>query len=123
MAPEAPRTPGQTRALALAGMILTIGLSVWSWQFLNRATTSGVERLARIDRVRALCTEAWGTARTEVDSMRVDRMSCPTPSTPALSRPSIAAAICVARACRIRCRMPARCPVTRCRAVCAEDMT
>lgn len=77
MAPEAPRTPGQTRALALAGMILTIGLSVWSWQFLNRATTSGVERLARIDRVRALCTEAWGTARTDVDSMRVDRMMLP----------------------------------------------
>lgn len=77
MVAEAPRTPTQNRVIAIAGLLVTLALSIWAWQLLNRATTTGVERLARIDAVRLLCTEAWATARTDVDSMRVDRMMLP----------------------------------------------
>lgn len=77
MAPEETRTPAQSRAIAIGGLVLTLGLAGWAWQFLGRATTEGVQRLARIDTMRSLCRSAWATSRTGVDSMRVDRMMLP----------------------------------------------
>lgn len=71
------RTPAQSRAIAIAGLILTFALAIWAWQALGRATTEGVQRLARIDAMRALCTTAWATARSDVDSMRIDRQMLP----------------------------------------------
>lgn len=66
-----------SRAIAIGSLVLALALAVWGWQFLNRAADSGLERLARIDAVRALCTAKWATAPAQVDSMRVDRMALP----------------------------------------------
>ena len=66
-----------SRVLAIGSLVSALALSIWAWQFLNRATASGLERLSRIDAMRALCTAEWVKARTEVDSMRVDRFALP----------------------------------------------
>ena len=66
-----------SRAMAIGSLVSALALSIWAWQFLNRATDSGLERLSRIDAMRALCTAEWVKARTEVDSMRVDRFALP----------------------------------------------
>lgn len=66
-----------SRLIALGSLVGALALAVWSWQFLNRAADSGLERLSRIDAMRALCTAGWAQARTEVDSMRVDRYALP----------------------------------------------
>ena len=77
MAPEEIRSANMSRMIAIGSLVVALGLSVWAWQFLNRATDSGLERLSRIDAMRALCTAEWGKARTQVDSMRVDRFALP----------------------------------------------
>lgn len=66
-----------SRLIAIGGLVAALTLGVMSWQFLNRAADSGLERLSRIDAMRALCTAEWVKARTEVDSMRVDRYALP----------------------------------------------
>ncbi len=77
MAPEEVRTAGMSRMIAIGSLVLALGLSVWAWQFLNRAAESGLLRLSKIDAMRALCTAEWVQARSEVDSMRVDRRALP----------------------------------------------
>ena len=62
-----------SRAIAIGGLVLALGISAWAWQFLNHAADSGLDRLSRIDAMRALCTARWADARTQEDSMRVDR--------------------------------------------------
>lgn len=77
MAPEEPRSAGTSRLIAIGSLVGALALGIWAWQFLNRAADSGLERLSRIDAMRALCTAEWVKARTEVDSMRVDRFALP----------------------------------------------
>lgn len=77
MAPEEIRSANMSRMIAIGSLVVALGLSVWAWQFLNRATDSGLERLSRIDAMRALCTTEWAKARAQVDSMRVDRFALP----------------------------------------------
>ena len=77
MAPEETRTAGMSRAIAVGSLVLALGFGLWAWQFLNRAADSGLDRLSRIDAMRALCTAEWEKARTEVESMRVDRLVLP----------------------------------------------
>jgi hypothetical protein len=62
-----------SRAIAIGSLVLALGISAWAWQFLNHAADSGLDRLSRIDAMRALCTARWADARTPEDSMRVDR--------------------------------------------------
>jgi hypothetical protein len=62
-----------SRAIAIGGLVLALGISVWAWQFLNHAADSGLDRLSRIDAMRAWCTAQWADSRTQEDSMRVDR--------------------------------------------------
>lgn len=77
MAPEETRTAGVSRLIAIGSLVGALALGAWAWQFLNRAADSGLERLSRIDAMRALCTAEWVKARTDVDSMRVDRFALP----------------------------------------------
>ena len=67
----------RSRVIALVGLCLTIGLAIGAWAFLDRASTTGVERLARIDRARTLCTAKWGQARSPTDTARIDRFALP----------------------------------------------
>jgi hypothetical protein len=62
-----------SRAIAIGGLVLALGISGWAWQFLNHAADSGLDRLSRIDAMRAWCTAQWADSRTQEDSMRVDR--------------------------------------------------
>ncbi|WP_310571782.1 hypothetical protein [Gemmatimonas sp.] len=66
-----------SRLIAVGSLVGALALGAWAWQFLNRAADSGLERLSRIDAMRALCTAERVKARTDVDSMRVDRLSLP----------------------------------------------
>jgi len=77
VAPEEPRSAGMSQVIAIASLVGALALGIWAWQFLNRAAESGLDRLSRIDAMRALCTAEWVKARTEVDSMRVDRLALP----------------------------------------------
>ena len=77
MALEERRTAGMSRLIAIGSLVVALGFGAWTWQFLNRAADSGLERLSRIDAMRAMCTAAWAKARTDVDSMRVDRLVLP----------------------------------------------
>jgi hypothetical protein len=60
--------------VALAGAVLIAGAT---WYGLGRATDLGLERLARIERMQAVCRERYGFARNRLDTMRVDRSALP----------------------------------------------
>ncbi len=66
--------PPLAAVLSVAGA-LTAG--VVGYILLGRAADVGVERMARIERMRALCTERYGFARSRLDTMRVDRSALP----------------------------------------------
>ena len=63
----------RTRALVGLGFAVAVGIVAWIW--LSRATQSGIDRLAAIDRVRAECEAAWNTATTKAESLAVDRIA------------------------------------------------
>ncbi len=60
------------RRRALIGLGFTLALGIGSWLFLARAADAGIERLARIDVVRASCDARWAQAITQSDTMRVN---------------------------------------------------
>lgn len=62
---------------ALGSLVMAVVLAVIGWRMLGRAADVGVDRLARIDAMRALCVEAYATARSASDTMRVDRYALP----------------------------------------------
>ncbi len=66
--------PG-TRRVALLSLGVTVVVAVLAWRWLGGATSSGMERLARIDVVRARCDSLWGAARTPADTLAVDRVA------------------------------------------------
>lgn len=65
------------KAAALATVVLAAAVGVASWFWFGRAADTGVERLARIDKMRTLCTGYYAQARDRSDSMRVDRLPLP----------------------------------------------
>ncbi len=65
------------RTRALIGLGVALVVAVGAWLFVGRATDSGLERLARIDRVRAGCNVLWANARNLIDSARVDATPLP----------------------------------------------
>lgn len=65
------------RTRALIGLGITVVLAVGAWLFVTRATDSGLERLARIDRARASCNALWAKAVNPIDSARVDATPLP----------------------------------------------
>lgn len=60
--------------LSLVGAVLLAG---GAWFGLQRATDVGLERLARIERMQAVCKERYSYARNRLDTMRVDRSALP----------------------------------------------
>jgi hypothetical protein len=72
----APASSAPPRA-ALASGIVAVAAGVAAWYFLGVAADRGVERLARIDRLRALCVERYAMARSRSDTLRVDRWATP----------------------------------------------
>lgn len=60
--------------LSAVGAVLIAG---GAWFFFQRATDLGLERLARIERVQAVCKERYSYARNRLDTMRVDRSALP----------------------------------------------
>jgi hypothetical protein len=75
--PEDERVSSQGRTTALIALGIAAALGVVAWFGLNHAADAGVARLARIDKVRAVCDSGWSTARDQRDSMRVDLISLP----------------------------------------------
>jgi hypothetical protein len=64
----------------MAAMLSTVGavvLAIVGYQLLNRAADTGLERLDRIDRVRAMCDAYYAQARSRADTMRIDRLALP----------------------------------------------
>ena len=57
---------------ALIALAVAVVLGVSTWFGLSLAADKGLDRLARIDRLRAGCDSAWGNSRTRADSLRVD---------------------------------------------------
>lgn len=80
MTPGMPRDPDTegvlpaTRRVALLSLAVTVVVAVVVWRWLGGATTSGMERLARIDVVRAQCEALWAQAPSPADTERVDRV-------------------------------------------------
>jgi hypothetical protein len=74
--PPAPNAPAP-RAAALVSLAFAAAVGIGSWFLFGRAADSGVERLARLDRMRELCAGYYATARDRMDSMRVDRVAIP----------------------------------------------
>lgn len=60
-----------TRKRAIAVLGITIVLAIVTWFLLARASESGLERLARLERVKTLCDSLFATARSETESLRV----------------------------------------------------
>lgn len=67
----------QNRTRALIGLGVAVVVAVGAWLFVTRAADSGLERLARIDKVRAQCTALWANAHNAIDSARVDATPLP----------------------------------------------
>ena len=65
------------RTRALIGLGVAVAVAGGAWLFVGRAADSGLERLARIDRVRAGCNVLWAQARNPIDSARVDATPLP----------------------------------------------
>jgi hypothetical protein len=64
-------------AAAIASLVGAVGLGIAAWFLLGRAADVGIDRMARIERMQALCTERYAYARNRVDTMRVDRSALP----------------------------------------------
>lgn len=71
------QTSSKPPVAAMASLVLAVTLGVVSWQFLGRAADSGVERLARLDRVRMWCETLYAAADDRTDTMRIDRVALP----------------------------------------------
>ena len=70
-------TSNGMRTKALVGLGVAVLISIAGWFWLSRAAQSGLERIATIERVRSECERAWGLARTEAETLNVDRMPLP----------------------------------------------
>jgi hypothetical protein len=62
---------------AIASLVGASVLAVVAWFGFGRAADVGIDRMARIERMQALCTERYALARTRIDTMRVDRSALP----------------------------------------------
>ncbi len=77
--------PSKPPIAALATLVVALLLAVVAWRLFDKAADAGVKRLARIDVVRAWCTERYAQAGTPNDTMRVDRVALPDTIDPASS--------------------------------------
>lgn len=67
---------GPPRAAVLTS-VLALLAGAATWHFLGVAADRGIERLARIDRLRAVCAERYAAAVDRSDTLRVDRSALP----------------------------------------------
>lgn len=72
----APASSAPPRA-AVVSVVVALSAGVAAWYFLGVAADRGVDRLARIDRLRTLCTARYAAARDRSDTLRVDRSPLP----------------------------------------------
>lgn len=77
--------PEKPPVAALLTLVVALVVAVVAWRLFGKAADAGVERLARIDVVRAWCAEFYAQARTSNDTMRVDRVALPDTIDPASS--------------------------------------
>jgi hypothetical protein len=77
--------PSRHRAVFV--LLVTLLIAIVAWLFVRRATESGIERLATLDRVRAHCDSLWSRATTRADSMRVQMVPLPDTVDPRSSEP------------------------------------
>lgn len=73
----AGRADGGKAGAALGSAALALAVAVGAWFWFGRAADQGVERLARLDRMRAYCAPFYAQARDRNDTMRVDRAPLP----------------------------------------------
>lgn len=74
---SAEPTDRAMRTKALLGLGVAVALSIAAWIGLSRATTSGVERIAAIERARDQCTRAWSAAKSRAETLQVDKIALP----------------------------------------------
>jgi len=63
------------RTKALIGLGVAVLISIAGWFWLSRAAQAGLERIAAIERVRTECERAWSAARTNEETLTVDRFA------------------------------------------------
>lgn len=68
---------GGKAGAALMSTALALAVAVGAWFWFGRAADQGVERLARLDRMREYCLPFYAQARDRNDTMRVDRAPLP----------------------------------------------
>lgn len=66
---------GPGAALASTAAALIVGVGAWYW--FGKAADSGVQRLERLDTMRAYCLPFYAQARSMNDTIRVDRAPLP----------------------------------------------
>jgi hypothetical protein len=68
-----PDVSDASRNRALIVLLVTLILGAGAWFLLGRAADSGIDRLARIDGIRAYCDALMATAANQNDTGRVLR--------------------------------------------------
>lgn len=64
-----------TRTKGLIALVLALLTGVAGWFGMNQATERGVARLAAIDLARAQCERSWIAARSQAETLMVDRIA------------------------------------------------
>ncbi|HEY0928557.1 MAG TPA: hypothetical protein VGE27_01455 [Gemmatimonas sp.] len=70
-------TSGRPPVAALFTLVMALVIGFVAWRMFSAAADVGVQRLARIDTVRAWCQGFYAQAQTRNDTMRVDRAALP----------------------------------------------
>lgn len=71
------RETGKPPVAALGSLALALVLAVVAWFGFGRAAEKGVQRLERLDAMRAYCQPFYARARDRNDTIRVDRAPLP----------------------------------------------
>jgi uncharacterized protein HemX len=64
-----------TRTKGLIALAVALLIGVAGWFGMNQATERGVARLAAIDTARAQCERSWRAARSQPETLMVDRIA------------------------------------------------
>ena len=70
-------TSGRPPVAALLTLVVALVVSFVAWRMFGAAADAGVDRLARIDTMRAWCEGFYVQAQSRTDTMRVDRVALP----------------------------------------------
>jgi hypothetical protein len=85
--PGAEPPSAATRRMAVATVVVALGLAVASWRWLGTASDAGIARLARIDVQRARCDSLWARSLSSADTLLADRVALADTIDPRASQP------------------------------------